>query len=54
MKHLTRSTGSQRIHLACRMISDQLNIIKGLDPDKDKLRKLGNRVKTLRIVYRTD
>ncbi|MCR8560304.1 XRE family transcriptional regulator [Mucilaginibacter sp. BJC16-A38] len=31
------------------MISNQLNIITGSDPEQDTLKKLGNRVKTLRI-----
>jgi hypothetical protein len=28
------------------MISNQLNVIEGIDPEVDALRKLGNRVKT--------
>ena len=31
------------------MISNQLNVIEGIDPEVDALRKLGNRVKTLRM-----
>jgi hypothetical protein len=31
------------------MISNQLNIIEGADPEADALKKLGNRIKTLRI-----
>lgn len=31
------------------MISNQLNILSGLDPDADLLKKIGNRIKTLRI-----
>ena len=31
------------------MISNQLNNIEGLDPEADALKKLGNRIKTLRI-----
>lgn len=30
------------------MISNQLNIIRGIDPEVDALMKLGNRIKTLR------
>jgi transcriptional regulator with XRE-family HTH domain len=30
------------------MISNQLNHIEGIDPDMDALKKLGNRIKTLR------
>ena len=32
------------------MISNQLNIIEGLDQKTDNLKKLGNRIKTLRIL----
>src|SRR5471030_3327698 len=32
-----------------QMISNQLNIIEDIDPEVDALRKLGNRVKTLRM-----
>jgi transcriptional regulator with XRE-family HTH domain len=31
------------------MISNKLNIIEGIDSDADTLKKLGNRIKTLRI-----
>jgi predicted transcriptional regulator len=31
------------------MISNQFNVIEGIDPEVDALRKLGNRVKTLRM-----
>jgi hypothetical protein len=31
------------------MISNQLNIIEGVDPEADALKKLGNRIKSLRI-----
>lgn len=31
------------------MISNQLNIIEGSDPEADALKKLGNRIKTLRM-----
>ncbi|MCR8557373.1 XRE family transcriptional regulator [Mucilaginibacter sp. BJC16-A38] len=31
------------------MISNQLNIIEGIDAEIDALRKLGNRIKTLRM-----
>lgn len=31
------------------MISNQLNIIEGTDPEADALKKLGNRIKKLRI-----
>ena len=31
------------------MISNQLNIIDGIDPGVDALKKLGNRIKTLRM-----
>jgi transcriptional regulator with XRE-family HTH domain len=31
------------------MISNQLNQIEGIDPEADALKKLGNRIKTLRM-----
>lgn len=31
------------------MISNQLNVIEGIDPEADALKKLGNRIKTLRM-----
>ena len=31
------------------MISNHLNTIEGLDPETDMLKKIGNRIKTLRI-----
>jgi hypothetical protein len=31
------------------MISNQLNNINGIDPEADALKKLGNRIKSLRI-----
>jgi len=31
------------------MISNQLNVIEGIDPEVDALKKLGNRIKTLRM-----
>lgn len=31
------------------MISNQLNIIEGINPEVDAYKKLGNRIKTLRI-----
>ncbi|MES2267563.1 MAG: helix-turn-helix domain-containing protein [Bacteroidota bacterium] len=31
------------------MISNKLNVIEGIDPEADALKKLGNRIKTLRM-----
>jgi transcriptional regulator with XRE-family HTH domain len=37
------------VDLFCEMISNKLNVIDGTDPDADALKKLGNRIKTLRM-----
>ena len=47
--HLIRSTRVPCNDLTCGMISNQLNTIEGTDLEQDTLRKLGNRVKTLRM-----
>ena len=35
--------------LFCEMISNKLNVIAGIDPGADAFKKLGNRIKTLRL-----
>lgn len=37
------------VNYFCSMISNQLNRIDGNDPETDALKKLGNRIKTLRM-----